>query len=177
MERARTLDGPVALRSVLSAETVDGGDLYLVGPALTLELSVKPFGRIDIGAGVRGGELEATGRITESLELELGFSRRFVLTNALDLDAGVAARAGVLTLGGVSGVDDIAGQAQTWWSRALASVRIQPRLSRELRLDAGVSGGLVLREVPFELASGGRDDFGGAFFGAELGVVFTPKYP
>jgi hypothetical protein len=89
----------------------------------------------------------------------------------------VAARAGVLTLSGVAGVDDIAGQAQTWWSRALASVRFQPRLSRELRLDAGVAAGLVLREVPFELASGRRDDFGGVFFGAELGVVFTPKYP
>jgi hypothetical protein len=177
IERARTLDGPVALRSALTAESVDGGELYLVGPALALELSVKPLGRLDFGAGVRGGELDATGRIAESLEVELGFSRRFVLTSALDLDASVAARAGVLTLSGVAGVDDIAGQTQTWWSRALASVRVQPRLSRELRLDAGVLGGLVLRRVPFELDSGRREDFGGVFFGAELGVVFTPKYP
>jgi hypothetical protein len=176
-ERARTLDGPVALRSAFTAETIDGGDLYLVGPELALEISLEPLGRLDVGAGVRGGELQATGRVAESLELELGFARRFVLTSALDLDVGVAARAGVLTLGGVAGVDDISGQTETWWSRALASVRVQPRLSRELRLDAGVLGGLVLRRVPFELASGQRDDLGGAFFGAELGLVFTPKYP
>jgi hypothetical protein len=177
IERERTLDGPVALRSAIFAESVSGGDLYLVGPQLTLELSAKPFGRVDLGVGMRGGELDPSGGVAESVELELGFSRRFVLTRALDLDAGVSARAGVLMLGGVAGVDDIRGQRETWWSRALASVRVEPRLSRHLRFDAGVAFGLVLRRVPFELVSGRRAELGGVFFGGELGLVFTPESP
>lgn len=174
-ERERTLDGPLAVRSTLHGELVAGDELYLVGPALALELSVKPLGRLDVGVGLRGGALGTSEGTAESFELELGFMRRFPLTSALDLDAGIAVRAGVLTLGGVAGVDDIVDQHQSWWSRALAVVRVEPRLSRNVRLDVGAQGGLLLRRVPFELEGGRRADLSGAFVGVELGVVLTPS--
>jgi hypothetical protein len=173
-KRERTLNGPVGLRSGLGVELfTDEGD-FLYGPSLALELSVAPLGRVDLGLGLRGGELALTGRSLTALELGLGFSRRLALTRRFDLDLGLSARAGLVSVSGAREVDAVPGETRSWWVRALGAVRAQPRLARELRLDLGALAGPVLREVPVRTAAGDADRVGGFFVGLELGLVVTP---
>ncbi len=173
-ERQRTLDGAVALAAGFSGEYFPGENTYLVGPALALELSTPPFGRLDFGLGLRGGELGATARGLETLEFELDFARRMPLTKGWDLELAAGLRAGLLSLSGVSEVDAMPGESQSWWSRALAAGRLQPRLSRDVRVNLGLELGTVLREVPLRDESGERARVTGVFVGAELGLVLTP---
>ncbi len=175
VRRERTLDGPVALRSSLGGELFASEGDFLFGPALALELSAPPLGRVDFGLGMRGGELSFTGRPVELFELELGVARRFALSGALDLDLGLAARAGLVTLGGARELDGMAGETQSWWARAVGALRIEPRLTRELRAEFGLLGGPVLRSVPLVTTSGQDERWGGWFFGVELGLVVTPS--
>jgi len=172
--RERTLDGPVALRSSFAAELFAGEGDLLLGPALALELDAKPFGRVDVGLGMRGGELGFTGRSLSLFELELGFARRFVLSRTLDLDLGLATRAGLVSLAGAREVDAVPGETESWWARALGVARLEPRLTRELRAEIGLLGGPVLRSVPLVTVDGRDRELGGWFFGAELGLVVTP---
>ena len=59
-------------------------------------------------------------------------------------------------------------------ARAAGSLRLEPRLSRKLRLSVGTAAGLVLREMPFEPLSGASDRLRGLWLSFDLGVVFTP---
>jgi hypothetical protein len=172
--RESTLEGPAALRASFGTELLLADGDWLFGPSLALELSTPPFGRIDLGVGMRGGELGFTQRSVETLELELGFARRLVLTPRLDLDLGLGARAGLLSLAGVRELDDMRGETQSWWARALGVVRLEPRLTREARLDLGVLGGPILRGVPLQSQDGRSERWEGWFVGAELGLVLTP---
>jgi len=172
--KERTLNGPVAVKSSFGAELFTSDGDFLLGPSLTLELSTPPLGRLDFGANMRGGELSLTGRSVEVLELELGFARRLVLGPSLDLDLGLGASAGLVSLAGAREVDAIPGETQSWWARLRGVARIQPRLTRELRGDFGLLAGPVLRDVPFTTASGHDERWGGWFVGAELGIVVTP---
>ncbi len=173
-ERERTLDGPVALGSSLSGEYFPGQGTWFAGPALRLELSTPPFGRIDLGLGLRAGELGETSASAESFELELAFAHRFALNPVWDLDLGAGLRAGLLSLADVSEVDSMPGETQSWWSRGLGRARLERRLARDARLSFGLELGAVLRGVPLRDERGERDRVEGFFVGAELGVVLTP---
>jgi hypothetical protein len=172
--KARTLDGPVALRSSFAAELMTSEGDFLLGPSLAIELDTAPFGRLDVGLGLRSGELSFTSRSVEVLELELGYARRFALTPALDLDLGLGARAGLVWLAGAREVDGVAGEPQSWWVRAFGVARLEQRLTRELRGELALLGGPVLRDVPLVTRAGHDERWGGWFLGAELGLVFTP---
>jgi hypothetical protein len=74
----------------------------------------------------------------------------------------------------VRGVDGILDQSETWSARAAGLARIEPRLSRKLRLSVGAEGGLVLRQMPFEPLAGGSQRLHGMWLSLDLGVVFTP---
>jgi hypothetical protein len=174
-ERERMLDGPVALRPAVTGTLVGLGELALVGPSLTGELSVAGATRLDLGASASVGGVLDTSANVEVFELGLAPAHRIAFPNlALDLDVSAFARAGVLSFTNIAGVDGIEGQRQTWWARAGAATAVEIRVERTTRLALGIALGAVLRRVPLTLANGDERRLGGFFVGTELGVVFTP---
>jgi hypothetical protein len=169
--RERTRNGPHALRS--SATGAWSPKLALVGPALTAELDAYKKTRVDFGAAATYGTFVRDTPV-EAFSLGFGPARRVVLGPRWDLDFGLHAAAWLLVLPEARGVDGIAGQHQTWTASVDARVRIEPRLSRSVRLELGVGGGALLRRVPFERADGRAEHVTGLFGAAEVGVVITP---
>ncbi len=55
-----------------------------------------------------------------------------------------------------------------------ARVRLEPRLSRAVRLAIGVGAGTLLRRVPLELEGGRQKNLAGPFLAGEIAVVLTP---
>ncbi|HEX3773861.1 MAG TPA: hypothetical protein VHV51_05305 [Polyangiaceae bacterium] len=172
-EARRTLDGPLALRPSFEAASIGRASALLFGPRLLAEYNVAPRARIDGGLAWLGGSAPDDSKV-EWLELSLAPSARLPLSEALDLDLALDLGAALVRFERVRGVDAISDQHETWSARAAAVVRIEPRLTRNLRLSIGASGGLVLRETPFESLAGGADRLRGAWLSLDLGVVFTP---
>jgi len=59
-----------------------------------------------------------------------------------------------------------------YWASALGT--FIPMIWLGVRLSLGATGGLLLREMPFEPATGGRSRERGAWLALDLGLVFTP---
>jgi hypothetical protein len=130
--------------------------------------------RLEGGFAWLAGSAPASAN-AEWLELSLSPMQRVALSEALDLDLGLSVAAAWLRLAKVRGVDGISDQNETWSARAAAVVRIEPRLSRQVRLSLGVDAGLLLREVRFESITGSAERLHGAWLGVGVGVVFTPR--
>ncbi|HEY4104542.1 MAG TPA: hypothetical protein VGM44_11660 [Polyangiaceae bacterium] len=173
-EARRTLDGPLALRPSFEAASIGGFSALMFGPRLLAEYNVAPRARIDGGLAWLGGSAPDSSR-AEWLELSLAPSARLPLSEVLDLDLGLDLAAAWVRFERVRGVDAIVDQSETWSARAAAVLRIEPRLTRNLRLSVGGAAGLVLREMPFEPLSGAADRLRGAWLSFDLGVVFTPR--
>jgi hypothetical protein len=173
IRRARTRDGPEALRA--GAEWTHVPHLWLAGPTLDLELHAFGATRVDVGGAWAYGLLTPGRTRAEAMTFRVGPSRRLVLGRTMDLDFGLRAEAALLTLSGVEGVDQMPGERVSWSARAMVFARFERRLTRALRLDLGVLGGLMLRRVPVLLGDGRELRLGGGALGAELGVVFTPE--
>jgi hypothetical protein len=94
----------------------------------------------------------------------------------VELDLGVSVAAAWVRLGRVRGVDAILDQSETWSARAAAVFRLEPRLTRQVRLSIGGEAGLLLRQIPFSPLAGGADRVRGLWLGLDLGVVFTPRF-
>jgi hypothetical protein len=172
-EARLTLDGPLALRPSFEVADIGSMSATLFGPRLLGQWTFARRARLDGGfAWLAGGVPDAAK--AEWLELSLAPSVRLPLGDALDLDLGVDLAAAWVRFGRVRGVDAIVDQSETWSARAAFAVRLEPRLSRKLRLSVGAEGGLVLRELPFEPLAGGADRLRGAWLSFDLGVVFTP---
>ena len=169
--RERTRDGPRALRPGVTGAW--SSKLVLAGPSLVSELHAYGKQRFDLGAAATYGAI-AHGTPAEAFSLGLGPARRIVLSRHWDLDLGARMAAWLLVLPDVRGADGIAGQHQTWTASLDGVVRIEPRLSRGVRLALGVGGGTLLRRVPFERANGHTEHLSGPYVAAELGVVITP---
>jgi hypothetical protein len=103
-----------------------------------------------------------------------GPARRLNLTQTLELDLGARARPGTLLFAGVSSVDAAPGQREALWARAELLARVEPRVSRAVRLSFGMLSGLVLRRIAVETSPGERLRLGGVYVGIEAGIVFTP---
>lgn len=172
----RTREGPLALRSGLEAEIVGPLELGLAGPNVYAQATLAGPLRLDFGASFLSGALLDSSALSQSFEVGAGPARRVVLTPSLDLDLGARARAGTLLLGGVSSVDAVPGQREALWARAELVTRLEPRLSRGVRLSLGLLSGIVLRRVPVELVRGERLRVGGIYAGIEAGIVFTPPF-
>ncbi len=170
-ERDRTLDGPRALRVGVSGSL--GRELALLGSSLTAELHASHAARLDVGASLGFGSV-APGTAVESLGLAFGPARRFVLSPRWDLDLGVQAEAAVLALPSVLSVDGIPGEHQTWSARLEARARLEPRLSRAVRLALGLGGGTLLRDIPLVLQSGEARRVRGPFVSGEISLILTP---
>jgi hypothetical protein len=169
----RTLSGPLALRPSFEAADVGAGSALLLGPRLLGQWTFDRRARLDGGLAWLAGSAPDAAR-TEWLELSLVPSVRLPLSEVLDLDLGADLAAAWVRFSRVRGVDAIVDQSETWSARAAGSLRLEPRLSRQLRLSVGTAAGLVLREMPFEPLSAGGDRLRGVWLSFDLGVVFTP---
>ncbi len=170
----RALDGPLALRPSLEVATIGRLDATLIGPRLLGQWTFAPRTRIDAGFAWLAGSAPAHAN-AEWLELSIGPMHRFSLAESFDLDLGLSVAAAWLRLAKVRAVDAIADQSETWSARAALSVRLEPRLSRQLRLSVGAEAGLVLREIPYQPLAAEAQRLSGSWLGLGLGVVYTPR--
>ncbi|MEP7049546.1 MAG: hypothetical protein ABJB12_04305 [Pseudomonadota bacterium] len=173
-EARHALDGPFAVRSSLAFVDVANGAATLAGPRLLGQWSFARHSRLDAGFAWLVGSAPDAAK-AEWLELSASPSHRLQLAEGFDLDLGVNVAAAWVRLGHVRSVDAILNQNETWSARAAALVRLEPRLSRQLRLSVGAEAGLLLREVPFQAVSTDLNRLRGAWLGLDLGVVFTPR--
>ncbi|HYQ01215.1 MAG TPA: hypothetical protein VER96_21235 [Polyangiaceae bacterium] len=173
-EARRALDGPFALRSSLEGASVADFAAVLAGPRLLGQWTVAQRTRIEGGFAWLAGSAPASAK-AEWFELSLAPMQRVALAETVDLDLGLSVAAAWLRLAKVHGVDAIPDQNETWSARAAAVVRLEPRLSRQLRLSLGVDAGLLLRPVRFQSQSDTSERLHGAWLGLGLGVVFTPR--
>ncbi|MEI9941243.1 MAG: hypothetical protein WDO69_28830 [Pseudomonadota bacterium] len=173
-EARRALDGPLALRSSFEVATIGDLQATLAGPRLLGQWTFSKRARIEAGFAWLAGSAPGAAN-SEWLELSLAPMQRVSLAEALDLDLGLAVAAAWLRLAKVGGVDRILDQNETWSARAAAVVRIEPRLSRQMRFSLGVDAGLLLREVQFQSLAGSAESLHGAWLGLGIGVVFTPR--
>jgi hypothetical protein len=170
--RTRTLEGPSALAGFVAGGR--GSDFTWGGVGLRLEQTLRDATRLDLSARWLALDVDDERLRFSGLELSLGPSQRLRLTAVLDLDLSATVAASVLHASFARGVDAIAGQDETWSSRAALSARLEPRLARWARASLGVEAGQILRAVPATLDAGERYTLRGPYLGLELGLVLTP---
>jgi hypothetical protein len=169
--RARTQDGPLALRSELGVAVVPKS-LWLVGPQATLELTLRGALRLDLAAEAWAGHLEAAGGVA-LYGVGLGPAYRVPLARWLDWDVAARASALVLQAPATRSLDDVRWQQGSWTARATGSSRLEVRLNRQLRLTVGIEAGALLRSVSFE--GEGEQRLRGPWLGSSFGLVVTPR--
>jgi hypothetical protein len=169
----RTLEGPLALRS--EALGSYGRDVWMVGSALTSEITLRRSFRLDLGARFFAAFEPSSSARFAWLELSAGPALRLHPSAHVDLDLAALATAASVHASGVRRVDDIDAERDSWSARVGLAARIQPRIARGARLSFGAETGLVLRPVPIEFSDGRREQIGGLYLGAALGVVLTPR--
>jgi hypothetical protein len=172
-EQALTVEGPFAVRTSIEGASIASFAGAMVGPSAHAEFSIHRATRLDLGAAWLLGAANDHSKL-EWFELSLGPSQRFKLSGGLDLDVGAEAAFAVTHFGHVRAVDDISSERETWTARTAALVRLEPRLTRRLRLSIGGSFGLVLRRMPYLPVRADRELLGGVWLGLGVGVVLTP---
>jgi hypothetical protein len=176
-EARRALDGPFALRPSLELVSTGSMSGLLAGPRLSgqWELAGMPRRtRIEAGVAWLAGSAPGSANLEWS-ELSLSMVRRFELAETLDLDLGLGVAAASVRLTRVRGVDAIPDQSETWSARNALLLRLEPRLSRHVRLSVGGEAGLLLRRIPFLTLAGDAAHLRGMWLGLSLGVVLTPR--
>ncbi|MGC4086905.1 MAG: hypothetical protein QM756_03195 [Polyangiaceae bacterium] len=169
----RTFDGPFAVRAeYLSLAT---SELWFVGPSLAAELSLFKGFRVDLSSRFLGGLESLRGARFAWYELGVAPALRVRLSPSLDLDMSAFTSAALVHVAGASEVDQIEGQQQTWSARAGVALRLEPRLTRWLRLSVGLEGGSSLRSIPVGFADGSRQRLDGLYWGGGVGAILTPR--
>jgi hypothetical protein len=174
LEARRALDGPFSLRTSLEGASIGDFAATLAGPRLLGQWTLAQRTRFEAGFAWLAGSAPASAN-AEWLELSLAPMQRVALAETVDLDLGLTVAAAWLRLGKVHGVDDIVNQNETWSARAAAVFRLEPRLSRQVRLSLGAEAGLLLRQVRYQSQTDTAERLRGAWLGLGLGVVFTPR--
>ncbi len=158
---------------------VGPGDAWLAGPGLGAGLHVGKHARLELGAAWLAGSSAVASPSAKLrwLELSLAPSWDFALARRTTLGAGIVAAASAVHVSGVAGVDDVAGEADTWSSRAAGRVALGVQLSRAVSVALAPEVGAVLRRVPFVDQGGAHGGVGGLWLGATLGVAIDPSAP
>jgi hypothetical protein len=170
-QRERTQDGPVALRSELALAAVPG-KLWLFGPRLNGELTLRGPLRLDVGAELWSGSL--TPALGSQLGgVSIGPAYRLRLGLGLDLDLGLHAAALLLSVPKARSLDGLMSDTRSWTARLTFAPRVEMRLGRQVRALVGAEAGAVLRPVSYE-SDRGPERLSGAWWGASLGLVVTP---
>jgi len=161
------------VRSALEAATLGDFSAWLFGASARAEISLHRSTRLDLGAAWLFGQAPGRSKL-EWFELSFGPSQRLPLGAALDLDLGAEAALALAHFGNARAVDDLPSERETWSARTAALVRLEPRLTRRLRLNLSGSFGLVLRRMPYQLIAADRQLLGELWLGLTAGVVLTP---
>jgi hypothetical protein len=171
-EQLQTQDGPLGLRSELSFGRVPG-KLWLLGSRLTGELRLRGPLRLDVGGELGVGKLAAA--LPVALEgVTLAPAYRVRLTPALELDLGAGVSALLVQLPGAATLDAAPHQDTSWTARLQAGMRLELRLSRQLRALLGGEVGGLLRSVQFSRSESRLERLQGVWWATTLGVVVTP---
>lgn len=170
--RKKQLEEAFAVRS--AAHVARGDALTMFGPWLTMGLGVHGPTRLDLGARLLGARDDAGRATLTAYELTFGPARRFALSPALSLDLAAVGAIAAVHVGGATAVDGIEGQRETWTARAGLAVRLEPRLTRFVRISLGVEAGSSLRAIPATFDDE-RVRFRGLYAGVDLGLVITPR--
>lgn len=167
----RTQDGPFALRSELGGAFVPGR-LWLVGPRVALELTLRGPLRLDVAAEAWTGHLQSAGGVA-LYGVSVGPAYRVAVARSVDWD--VAARASALSLQvpAARSLDAVAWQRGSWSAWVGLSNRLELRLSRQLRASLGFEAGPLLRSVSY-VGDAGEARLRGAWLSGALGLVVTP---
>jgi hypothetical protein len=167
----RTQDGPFALRSELGAAFVPGR-LWLVGPRVAVELTLRGPLRLDVAAEAWAGHLQSAGGVA-LYGVSVGPAYRVALARTVDWD--VAARAAALSLQvpAARSLDTVAWQQGSWSAWVGLSNRLELRLSRQLRASLGFEAGPLLRSVSY-VGDAGEGRLRGPWLSGALGLVVTP---
>jgi hypothetical protein len=169
--RERTQDGPVALRSELALGAVPG-KLWLFGPRLNGELSLRGPLRLDVGAELWTGSLTpALG--SELAGVSVGPAYRLLLARGLDLDLGLHAAALLLQVPAARSLAGLTAETGAWTARLTLAPRLEVRLSRQVRALVGAEAGAILRPISYETEQG-TQRLSGVWWGGSLGLVVTP---
>lgn len=174
LEARRAQEGPLAVRPSLAVADVGGMSATLLGPRLLGQWTFARRTRLDAGFSWLAGSAPGSAR-SEWLELSVAPMQRVSLSDAVELDLGLSVSAAVLSLTRVRAVDAIVDQHETWSARAAAVARLEPRLSRQLRLSVGLDAGLLLRRAPYQSLAGADESLRGLWLGLDVGVVYTPR--
>jgi hypothetical protein len=170
-ERARTQEGPVALRSELAVGAVSKM-LLLFGQRVTGELTLRGPLRLELGGELWGGSLTPALR-TELQGISFGPGYRLVLTRALDLDLGAQVAAMLVRVPAARSLDAVSHQDSSWTAKLSGATRLELRLSRQVRAALGLEAGALLRSMSY--ATEERSErLRGLWWGGSLGVVITP---
>lgn len=167
----RTQDGPLALRSELSFAAVPDR-LWLVGPRVAGELTLRGPLRLDVAAEGWVGRLHAAGGVA-LYGLSAGPAYRVAVTKHMDWDFAARASALLLQAPGASALDSVSGQQGSWTALAALATRLELRLSRQVRASLGAEGGGLLRSVSY-LGDAGDQRLRGVWCSGSLGLVITP---
>lgn len=169
----------MALGAGALGAVVGPGDAWLAGPTLSGQLRVGGRARLGVGAAWMAGAVPAAdgAPVARWLELSLAPSYAIPLGRMLDLDAGVTAAVAAVHLTGMTRVDGIDDEHDTWSARAALHLYLEPRLSRTFALRVGPEVGAMLRRIPVDDARGHRHRLGGLWLGAQLGVALDPAAP
>lgn len=169
--RNRTREGPRALRSGFVGMLAS--DLALAGTTLAGEFSAYRNLRIDVGAGWLVGGVDRNHAAQGAL-VQVGPARRLSLGRAVSVEGAFGVSAYFFNFPDAHAVDGIVGQHQTWSASIDGHLRLEPRLSKSVRLVLGFGGGVLLRAMPVELERGATRKIQGSIAVAELGLVITP---
>lgn len=175
-QRERTQEGPLALRSELWSGGVPQR-LMLLGTRVSGEVSLRGPLRLDASGELAGGWLDggAGSSLAATLAgLHFGPAYRFVLGRSLDIDWGVGVAALLLQAPAARSLDAVIDQTSTWTARLDTGLRLELRLSRQVRLALGGELGGLLRSIRYEGAERAPLWLRGVWWSAGLGLVVTP---
>lgn len=170
--KARTQEGPVALRSELGLGGVPG-KLRLFGQRMNGELSLRGPLRLDVGGELWLGSLRP-GLGAELSGVSLGPAYRWPVTRRLDLELGLRAAALLLSVPKARTLDGLAGQDSSWSARLDVAGRFEVQLTRQVRAVLGAEVGGLLRSVPYQATAGANERLRGVWWAGAFGVVITP---
>jgi hypothetical protein len=140
---------------------------FLAGPSLSLgyrsrRTSETVFGRLLGGTG-DGGSLRW-------LELGLAADYRLWLGSSWRLVGGLAAALASVRIGDARGVDEIAGERDTWSARAGLVLGAETRLLPSTWLALALEPGAILRPASYMDTAGAAGTLDGAWLGATLSL-------
>lgn len=160
----------VMLETTATGAALGPGDAWLAGPSLTGQLRFHGGSRVGIGASWLFGEAARDASV-RWLELAVTPGYAFTLSPGLDLAVELRAAAAAVHFTGVTAVDDIDAEHDTWSARSTLGLKLEPRLSSGVRLTIGPEFGAVLRRLQVMEATE-ESRLGGFWLGGSAGFVF-----